>query len=523
MSADNVQILSMFAATDSIQNLWMVMAELREKLFQLNNQEIDISDTLSYILRLWLLGDYEFLTRGVGHQGPNASFPCIKCYITLSDMNSKGVAHTPYFIKDDVTKKNPSCQYIKRTIASYREHYASNVAACGDDVSEENLRQNGKHHFSVISDILFPISDIDHICPFILHILLGLTLKFFVMLLAAVKELDRQIHMTSCSPELYTKWEESQNAVSIASIHVNEAEERLAELKDILNEARKRKSKAPSNCQALKCICKNDDTLITCIECNKSHHPRCIGMTENDYMAWIQDKVPFSCIFCQKSIKTVANYTSELRERKVSTENELEQAKEILKAATSKLKEVYKEVEAHTGPIEKKLLQNLDDIGVQRQAYHSHSFVGNHCVKILKNISKIIVDDLSREDSDKFEQLFTKFRDIYSLASLNRFLTEEEIIDLCKKCYQFGEWFPQTFPDESITIKLHHLIFHVPEFAKRWKTVGLFSEQDAESIHAKCNSLHRTFCTTRNQGKQLQLVYTHHTMSSSVRKNTRKK
>ena len=36
------------------------------------------------------------------------------------------------------------------------------------------------------------------------------------------------------------------------------------------------------------------------------------------------------------------------------------------------------------GPCKKSLENCLNDLGVQKQAYHSNSFVGNHCHKILQ-------------------------------------------------------------------------------------------------------------------------------------------
>ena len=42
------------------------------------------------------------------------------------------------------------------------------------------------------------------------------------------------------------------------------------------------------------------------------------------------------------------------------------------------------------GKSEKQLLQILDDIGVKRQAYHGHVFIGNHCkVTLAKDINQV--------------------------------------------------------------------------------------------------------------------------------------
>jgi hypothetical protein len=56
------------------------------------------------------------------------------------------------------------------------------------------------------------------------------------------------------------------------------------------------------------------------------------------------------------------------------------------------------------------------------------------------------------------------------------------------------ENFRASFPDSSITPKMHLLEDHVIPWAKQWHVgFGLLGEQGAESIHAHFNTLQRTY------------------------------
>ena len=50
----------------------------------------------------------------------------------------------------------------------------------------------------------------------------------------------------------------------------------------------------------------------------------------------------------------------------------------------------------------------------------------------------------------------------------------------------------------TITSKMHLLETHVPEFARKWRATGFFSEDVVESLHKDCNEEQRTLCSLRN-------------------------
>ena len=72
---------------------------------------------------------------------------------------------------------------------------------------------------------------------------------------------------------------------------------------------------------------------------------------------------------------------------------------------------------------------------------------------------------------------------------------------------QFMENFRASFPDSSITPKMHLLEDHVIPWAKKWHVgFGLLGEQGAESIHARFNTLQRTYHSIPDKVQQLLAI-----------------
>ena len=55
-------------------------------------------------------------------------------------------------------------------------------------------------------------------------------------------------------------------------------------------------------------------------------------------------------------------------------------------------------------------------------------------------------------------------------------------------------YYRTTWPDQSVTPRLHMLEDHVVEFVRKWGLgIGIYSEQGGESIHAEFNNLKTQF------------------------------
>jgi hypothetical protein len=104
-------------------------------------------------------------------------------------------------------------------------------------------------------------------------------------------------------------------------------------------------------------------------------------------------------------------------------------------------------------------------------------------------------------------ELFQLFSSCYQLYTEDRFLSEEEIASLSTQCRSFGTKFHQHFPRESITLKMHQLAVDIPRFARMHRTVGLYSEQAIESMHAEENQLMRDYAGVGDNIHKHKLVF----------------
>lgn len=128
------------------------------------------------------------------------------------------------------------------------------------------------------------------------------------------------------------------------------------------------------------------------------------------------------------------------------------------------------------------MAKNLDDVlkahGIQRQAYHGKSFVGNHCNKYLEvgtytSICNSVVSKTVELTSDntiiakafgikcKFQELFTCFRYIHLKISHDRYIEDKDIQEIDKLTSRYLNYFRRKFPRIRIILKQHLLEDHI--------------------------------------------------------------
>ena len=88
-----------------------------------------------------------------------------------------------------------------------------------------------------------------------------------------------------------------------------------------------------------------------------------------------------------------------------------------------------------------------------------------------------------------------------------RELNPDALKDLSATCKWMGDNFPVMFPRRMISPKLHMLFIHVPQFARKHKNIGLFSESPFESVHAEVNGYDRTFASVTDRLQSLSCVW----------------
>ena len=507
----------MFDATDSVLNLQTVFSVFTEGFLALQREDYFITlGNTKYSLNVFLFGDYEFLCKTIGHVGASATYPCLWCYVRITDLaNNKGV-HSPMLWNDSTQsfQQNPSWP-AKRTVGDLQTDLIQNKE---DPRRGGDPRANSSNHHSIAHDPILPIvTDIDNIIPPSLHILLGLVVRYYKYLETYCRSVD-QGSLRERDEELFLEWERASRNTKVVDEEylqlrqqVCEEEEMLKSFKKALNFRGPHKNVKCSMplCAISACDAMGNVEWVQCIQCGKDkdsgwYHLSCLRLTE-------QSVSLFSvCPVCKGDISDEESVITFQKEQVNAKKKKMHSAKAKYEKAKSHLDNIYGKVLETRGPVEKRLNAILEnDLKVTKQAYHSQCFVGNHCKIILEQSSKLleVVHDVTVKQ--KLTLLFENLREIFSYFD-SRFLTEEEVTKLCHLCWKFGSWFPLTFPEERIPPKLHFLIAHIPECALKWRTVGLLGEHGLESIHAALNAEERVYASVREKEQRLHHIFNQH-------------
>ena len=109
----------------------------------------------------------------------SSAFPCLWCYIPLRALSPSGETHSPKVTEDagESWVDNPSWNFHHRNPYEIVQDLADNLA---DPRKGGNTKANGPSHTSISNQSILPIiHDIKHIVPPILHIMLGLVVRFY--------------------------------------------------------------------------------------------------------------------------------------------------------------------------------------------------------------------------------------------------------------------------------------------------------------------------------------------------------
>ena len=121
----------------------------------------------------------------------------------------------------------------------------------------------------------------------------------------------------------------------------------------------------------------------------------------------------------------------------------------------------------------------LTQINIKQKKYHRGAFVGNDCIKMLKNVDRL--------------QQIAEFHNMHIIKKYVHIL--RCLYDVVKSCFgmkldveyeKYINIFQNVYKDLGIstTPKVHILIEHVPEFIKKHnRSLGWYSEQALETTH----------------------------------------
>ena len=246
--------------------------------------------------------------------------------------------------------------------------------------------------------------------------------------------------------------------------------------------------------------------------CDNWYHTMCEGLTP------IEEVMDgnYTCVNCSGWVNR-----SEVFIKKI---NQLIDEEDILNRDVVQARELCDNLKAEytniIGSHERSLNLTLESIKVVCQAYHGNVMVGNHCVIVLKQFEVLtsIISGSNQNLYTKFNEIFKIFSDIMTIVMSRRLLEDHEVSALEKLCLNFGRMFPLYFPQRSITRKIHELIFNVPNFVQRHKTIGTLSEQEGESKHASINAEIRPLANVRNASERICLVLEREELRSMIDK-----
>ena len=207
--------------------------------------------------------------------------------------------------------------------------------------------------------------------------------------------------------------------------------------------------------------------------------------------------------------------------------------KRELKSLAVKIHSLKQEavLDTQSGPIVANLEQMLLRNNIVIQAYHSRSFVGNHCAKYLKeSVYTAVTDSVelktnaltknqniiieAESTAFKFRRLNELFSHVHSLVSHTRSHTEDNIAQIEKAIDAYVTFMRKEFPDK-FPPKLHILECHLIKWMKKFPFgMGLLGEQEGESCHRKFNRLNRVMQAIPDSLRRLTAIMKEHVLST---------
>ena len=221
------------------------------------------------------------------------------------------------------------------------------------------------------------------------------------------------------------------------------------------------------------------------------------------------------------------------REREKRSNDQFSTASEI-----TQLESNIQPLQHGKGPITNSIQGRLDKHKIVPQAYHSRSFIGNHCHKYMKSeVHKDITSHIStytntltqdrsiNEAANKvkhtFDTLNGAFSDIHKQISHTQKIDPSEHESIQANINRYMSFYRQYFPDKVIP-KMHILEHHCLPFTELFGFgLGLLGEQGGELIHHTLAKIERRMQGIKSSNKRLRsTIEAHHvTNSPELRKH----
>lgn len=370
-----------------------------------------------------------------------------------------------------------------------------------------------------------PIKSIDHIAPPILHVVMGVVEKLYQILVKECEVLDGENDVDEgdvesndeIQEELLNVQETARETKSILEDYGNEIIEihnRKARHEAMMNGDTKENENLArlsstnktiavnEQCKTARCIVTNYDFNVEWLQCDRCDawcHSVCEGLTVTEERSLAETSDEFECNQCKGAdINAIPEVLSAKIDVLVIEQSSCKETLVEIEIEENRLSDT---ISKRRGAHVTKLETALESIGVERGTYHGGSFNGNMATKLLQNFA-ILLEAVVEHDEilHKFEIIFSILSRLLPLIYTTRFLSPEEINEVCKSCEEFGEAYPVLFHGETI------ITHKIPRFVKKWKSVGLFAEQAGESVHNAFNQEGRTLACVKKKKFKLMLL-----------------
>ena len=168
----------MTTSSDCAENMEKVIAPFQLALIEIQSDGFRID---GHRVKVFLGGNFCFLDACLGHQGSSSTYPSAKWSVKRDHLREHGSRiHTP----------NDCPEIGRRTIGDIESLYCENLA---EDRQGFDTRVTGKFHGNFYNRAIFPILSLDNVVPPVLHIMLGIVLKLFNLLLSRCRDIDQQL------------------------------------------------------------------------------------------------------------------------------------------------------------------------------------------------------------------------------------------------------------------------------------------------------------------------------------------
>ena len=249
---------------------------------------------------------------------------------------------------------------------------------------------------------------------------------------------------------------------------------------------------------------------MTCDICRKQVHLFC-QLTKRE-----NSSDQFICDLCTGEEINLPNSFYSLNEKEEHLSQEVKQKEKDIKNSEIAAASVSGKIKGFMGKMRIELQHKLEnEIGARKNEYHSHSLVGNNTAKVVKNYKKLTDVFTNYPELKKgYDSLFEAYETPFHFMRKKDWLSEEEITKCEEECNKIGVLYPRVLK-RSIPSKVDDLIFIIPKFAKKFKTLGGLREEDVERLHNETNRILTVLASVREHSVKFLLTLERMELKSS--------